>query len=203
MPAKGQRRKQQIIETAKEMFMTQGFQSSHIGQVCDQLNIARGTVYQYFGNKREILYAILDDVQEQIGDIFDADDLSEYMKTNPNKEAAAQFLSERLTKCIRTLISEPIVIKLIFKEISGIDDEVVVKVQKFVDGISKTIQKDLEEVKTRGHYRKNINADVVTKVIIGGVLFLVHECERQKKDPLAKETVAAITETILSGISTN
>ena len=201
MPAKGQRRKQQIIETAKEMFMTQGFQSSHIGQVCDKLNIARGTVYQYFGNKREILYAILDDVQEQIGDIFDIDDLSEYMKTNPSKEAAGAFLTERLTKCIRTLISEPIVIKLIFKEISGIDDEVVVKVQKFIDNISKIIQRDLDEVKNRGHYRKSINAEIVTKIIIGGVLFLVHECERQKKDPLAKDTVAAVVETIVNGIS--
>ena len=201
MPAKGQRRKQQIIETAKEMFMTQGFQSSHIGQVCDKLNIARGTVYQYFGNKREILYAILDDVQEQIGDIFDIDDLSEYMKTNPSKEAAGAFLTERLTKCIRTLISEPIVIKLIFKEISGIDDVVVVKVQKFIDNISKIIQRDLDEVKNRGHYRKSINAEIVTKIIIGGVLFLVHECERQKKDPLAKDTVAAVVETIVNGIS--
>ena len=88
MPAKGQRRKQQIIETAKEMFMTQGFQSSHIGQVCDKLNIARGTVYQYFGNKREILYAILEEVQEQIEDIFDADDLDAAVMVEQNSVVA-------------------------------------------------------------------------------------------------------------------
>ena len=63
MPAKGQKRKQQIIDTAKEMFIQNGFQSTHIGQVCEKLNIARGTVYQYFGNKREILYAILESVE--------------------------------------------------------------------------------------------------------------------------------------------
>jgi AcrR family transcriptional regulator len=200
MPAKGQRRKQQIIETAKDMFMTQGFQSSHIGQVCDKLNIARGTVYQYFGNKREILYAILDDVQDQIGDIFDLDDLIEFMKTNPTKDSAAQFVTERLSKCVRTIISEPIVIRLIFKEIQGVDEEVNVRVQRFIDGISKILIKELDEVRGRGHYRKAINADVVTKIIIGGGLFLVHECERQKKDPLAKETVSAFVDTILAGI---
>lgn len=42
MPAKGQKRKQQIIDTAKEMFIQNGFQSTHIGQVCEKLNIARG-----------------------------------------------------------------------------------------------------------------------------------------------------------------
>ena len=200
MPAKGQRRKQQIIETAKEMFMTQGFQSSHIGQVCDKLNIARGTVYQYFGNKREILYAILEEVQEQIEDIFDADDLVEFMKTNPTREAGSHFATERLYRCIRTIISEPIVIRLIFKEIQGVDDEVQLKVQKFIDAISRILIRELDEVKSLGHYKKSLNPDVVTKIIIGGGLFLVHECERQKKDPLAKETVSAVVDTILEGI---
>lgn len=200
MPAKGQRRKQQIIDTAKEMFMTQGFQSSHIGQVCDKLNIARGTVYQYFGNKREILYAILDDVEDHVNDIFDIDDLGEYMKSNPSKEAAEQFVMDRLTKCVRTLIGEPILIKLIFKEIQGVDDEVILRVQKFMDNVSKIIARELEEVRSRGYYRKSINSELVTKVIIGGVLFIVHDSERHKKDPLAKETVSAMVDTIISGI---
>ena len=200
MPAKGQRRKQQIIDTAKEMFMTQGFQSSHIGQVCDKLNIARGTVYQYFGNKREILYAVLDDVEEHVNDIFDIDDFGEYMKSNPSKEAAEQFVMERITKCVRTLIGEPILIKLIFKEIQGIDDEVMVRVQKFLDNVSKIIAREIEEVRNRGHYRRTINPDVVTTIMLGGVLFIVHDAEIHKRDPLAKETVNSVVDTLINGI---
>ena len=75
MPPKGERRKQQIINTAKEMFIEKGFQSTHIGQVCEKLNIARGTVYQYFSNKKDILYALLDAVVEKIEDIFDLDEV--------------------------------------------------------------------------------------------------------------------------------
>ena len=200
MPAKGQRRKQQIIDTAKEMFMTQGFQSSHIGQVCDKLNIARGTVYQYFGNKREILYAVLDDVEEHVTDIFDIDDFGEYMKSNPSKEAAEQFVMDRLTKCVRTLIGEPILIKLIFKEIQGIDEEVIERVQKFLDNVSKIIAREIDEVRNRGHYRRTINPEVVTTIILGGVLFIVHDSEIHKKDPLAKETVTAVVDTLINGI---
>ncbi len=51
MPAKGQKRRQQIVDIAKKMFIEKGFQSTHIGQVCEELNIARGTVYQYFGKR--------------------------------------------------------------------------------------------------------------------------------------------------------
>jgi AcrR family transcriptional regulator len=201
MPAKGQRRKQQIIDTAKEMFMSQGFQSSHIGQVCDKLNIARGTVYQYFGNKREILYAILDDVEEQVTDIFDSDDLADFLKSNPGKETISGFIVNRLTNGIKTLIAEPIVIRLIFKEIPGIDQEVSLKVQKFLENVSKIIINDMEEIRSKGYWRKSINSDVSVKIIIGGVLLLVHEYDHLKKDPLAKEVVTSYVDMILYGLS--
>ena len=45
MPAKGQKRKQQIIEVAKSMFIEKGFQSTHIGQVCDELKITIMVLY--------------------------------------------------------------------------------------------------------------------------------------------------------------
>ena len=87
MLSKGHKRKQQIIDTAKEMFINNGFQSTHIGNVCEVLNIARGTVYQYFKNKREILYAVFDTIDEQIDDIFDADELKDFLKKSNSQKA--------------------------------------------------------------------------------------------------------------------
>ena len=101
MPPKGERRKLQIINTAKEMFIQNGFQSTHIGQVCEKLNIARGTVYQYFSNKKEIIYAILDAVIEDIEDILDPDDINEFMDKSPDSKAMQKFIMERISgrKC--------------------------------------------------------------------------------------------------------
>jgi AcrR family transcriptional regulator len=96
MPPKGERRKQQIVDTAKNMFIDNGFQSTHIGQVCEKLDIARGTVYQYFRNKKEILYAILDVVLESIEDIFDQDDFNEFFTGNPSSESVLVFINKRL-----------------------------------------------------------------------------------------------------------
>src|SRR4030042_51805 len=123
MPPKGERRKQQIVNTAKKMFIDKGFQSTHIGQVCEELDIARGTVYQYFRNKKEILYAILEVVLEKIEDIFDQDDFNEFFSGDPSTEKVLEFVNRRLSSCISVLLSEPMVIKLIFKEIVGVDEE--------------------------------------------------------------------------------
>jgi AcrR family transcriptional regulator len=200
MPAKGQKRKQQIIDTAKEMFILNGFQSTHIGQVCEKLNIARGTVYQYFGNKREILYAILEAVEEKIDDIMDPDDLRDFLKANPVQKAMVKFESERVASCISTILSEPIVIKLIYKDIAGIDEEVITRISKFLEYITKVVSRDVDEIKRKGVYKKNVNPDITALMLIGGVMYVVYDYDRKKMNVLDKEVVEAIVSNYLYGV---
>lgn len=200
MPAKGQKRKQQIIDTAKEMFIQNGFQSTHIGQVCEKLNIARGTVYQYFGNKREILYAILESVEEQIDDILDPDDLRDFLKTNPVQKSVLKFVTERLTECINAILNEPIVIKLVFKDIVGIDEEVVARVYKFLEYITKAVTRDTDEIKKKGVYKKTVHAEITALMLIGALMNVVYEFERKKINVLDKEVVDAIVSNYLYGV---
>lgn len=200
MPAKGQKRKQQIIEIAKDMFIQNGFQSTHIGQVCEKLNIARGTVYQYFGNKREILYAIMEKVEEQIDDILDMEDLRDFYKGNPNAKAISKFITDRLAAIISALLEEPIVIKLIYKDIIGIDAEVIARVHKFQEFIAKLLTRDVEEIKKRGFYKKNLNSEITALMLIGGVQFIVYEFTRKERNVLDKEILEAIVNNYIVGV---
>ncbi len=200
MPAKGQRRKQQIIDAAKEMFIKNGYQSTHIGQVCDELDIARGTVYQYFGNKREILFAILEGVEEQFDDIFDVDDLEEYLQTKPNKDSIKKFIMTRMSSCIKALLSEPIVIKLMFKEIAGIDDEVVQSVDEFVEYITKILVRDFETLREKGIYKKNLDSLLTAQMLTGGVLMILHQCESAGKGFPGADIIELVTENFLFGV---
>lgn len=200
MPAKGQKRKQQIIDTAKEMFIQNGFQSTHIGQVCEKLNIARGTVYQYFGNKREILYAILETVEERIDDILDPDDLRDFLKGNPVQKNVLKVITERLTGCINAILSEPIVIKLIYKDIVGIDDEVVARVGKFLEYVTKVVTRDLDEIKKKGVYKKSLNPEIGALMLIGAVMYVVYEYDRKKMNALEQEVVESIVSTYHFGV---
>jgi len=200
MPAKGQKRKQQIIDTAKDMFIQNGFQSTHIGQVCEKLNIARGTVYQYFGNKREILYAILETVEEKIEDVLDVDDLRDLLKTNPQPKMVLKFVMERMFGCINAIINEPIVIKLIYKDIVGIDEEVVSRVTKFLENVNKIVAREIEEIKKKGIYKKTTNSDITALMLIGAVMYIVYDFDRRKLDVLDKEVVDTMVQNYLSGV---
>ena len=199
MPPKGERRKQQIVDTAKKMFIEKGFQSTHIGQVCEELDIARGTVYQYFRNKKEILYAILDVVLEKIDDIFDKDDFNEFFKTAPDSARVLEFVSRRLVACISVLLGEPIVIKLIYKEIVGVDDEVNERVGRAIVEIKKVVAQEVEELMRRGVYKPGLDPRVTATMIIGGVMLVVYEYDRMKRDVLDSALIESIARHYLHG----
>lgn len=201
MPAKGQRRKQQIIDTAKTMFINNGFQSTHIGQVCEELDIARGTVYQYFGNKKEILYAILESVEEDFDDIFDVDDLEEFLATKPDYDTLKGFLVDRLSLSIKSIVSEPIVIMLHFKQIVGIDEDVVQNVENFVEYVSKTLIRDFEMLKDRGVYKKEMNSQIAATMLVGGVMLLVNKYKGHEEDILKKGIIASLADNFLHGVA--
>ncbi len=199
MPPKGERRKQQIIDTAKAMFIEKGFQSTHIGQVCEELDIARGTVYQYFSNKKEILYALLNSVIEQIEDILDQDDLDDFLKDNSNDADVEKFITDRIIESIRVILSEPIVIKLIFKEIAGIDEEVTETVNNSIEKIRSVIAEEISKLIEMKVFSSQIDSEITASMLIGGIMLLVYEYDKKNKDILNDSVVSSIVENYLNG----
>ena len=51
-------KRQAIIEAAKELFVTQGYENTTIAQVAKEARVAVGTVYLYFKNKLELLWGV-------------------------------------------------------------------------------------------------------------------------------------------------
>lgn len=200
MPPKGERRKQQVIQTAKDMFMENGFQSTHIGQICEKLDIARGTVYQYFSNKKEILYAILSTLEEEVEDILDPDDIKEYYNSGMDQKSFDRLIMDRISASISVIVNEPILIKLIFKEIAGIDQEVIDMVNKTVARIINIISKEVEINKANGVFKPSLNSNISASMLVGGISLLVYEYDLNKKDVLDKAVIESIANNYLKGV---
>ena len=200
MPPKGERRKQQIIDTAKEMFIEKGFQSTHIGQVCEKLDIARGTVYQYFSNKKEILYSLVDSVIEQVKDVLDQDDLREYLNKKPEQAEVVELITKRISSSIKMMLSEPIVIKLIYKDILGIDNEVIDHVNRSIEIIRDIIAEEVTELKGRGFFRDDIDPIITASMLVGGIMLIVYEYDKIGDDVLKTEVIDSIARNYLNGV---
>jgi AcrR family transcriptional regulator len=57
---RGEERREQILDCALAVFASKGFHEASIADICVQAQIARGTLYQYFADKRDVLAALID-----------------------------------------------------------------------------------------------------------------------------------------------
>src|SRR3954453_22537309 len=60
--ADGSAKRRQIMDGAREMFLTQGFDAASMGEIARAAGVSKGTLYVYFKNKEQLFEAI---VQEQ------------------------------------------------------------------------------------------------------------------------------------------
>jgi len=58
-------RRQEIIDTARLMFMEYGFEKTQMADISKKMNVAAGTVYHYFKSKTELLYAVIDELMDE------------------------------------------------------------------------------------------------------------------------------------------
>lgn len=57
-------RKEEIIQCACQLFLTQGYDKTTMKDVMDNLQIAKGTIYHYFRSKEELLEAVIETIAE-------------------------------------------------------------------------------------------------------------------------------------------
>ena len=63
-------RRQELIETARVLFMSQGYEKTMVGDIVRQVGVAQGLFYYYFRSKQEIFLAVINQfTEERIGEL--------------------------------------------------------------------------------------------------------------------------------------
>ncbi len=57
---KGQRTKQQLLETAYELFVLKGYDNTSVDEIIERCGIAKGTYYYHFESKEQMLAEVID-----------------------------------------------------------------------------------------------------------------------------------------------
>ena len=66
--ARVQRRRRQILDAATEVMSETGFHATAMQSVAERAGISVGLIYQYFGNKDDLLVAVIVDILEDFRD---------------------------------------------------------------------------------------------------------------------------------------
>lgn len=66
LTARGQRRRQELLELAAHLFATKGYHPTSVADVVEGLGVGKGVFYWYFASKEELFRQILVDAQRDL-----------------------------------------------------------------------------------------------------------------------------------------
>src|SRR5882724_9722969 len=101
-------KRRQIIEGARTVFLTQGFDAASMSDIARKAGVSKGTLYVYFKSKDELFEAI---TEEQCGmqaeRVFELDNADHDVAAVLSRLGStfAQFMCNRSTSPIRTVIA--------------------------------------------------------------------------------------------------
>src|SRR5256886_16520870 len=94
-------RRAQILAAAKRVFARRGYHDTNISHICDDLGIARGTLYQYFENKKALFSALIEGLLERVREaVTGAPPLEVPAGFRPSAEQVMRYATRNLRRIL-------------------------------------------------------------------------------------------------------
>ncbi|WP_281279222.1 TetR/AcrR family transcriptional regulator [Nocardia yunnanensis] len=152
-----------MVDAAFEVFTAHGYEATAISQVAARAGIGQGTVYRYFGSKREILDHVIDLANEKVIEAMElplvfgaANDVGELV-------AAVRAAVERLWSL---LDREPRLLRLLVVEAGAIDPELSHRLFGLEAMTASLIAGELTRGREEGWIRRDIDPEVLGHTIL-------------------------------------
>ncbi len=181
-----ERRRREIIEAAARIFAERGYAQTTIREIAAAADLAEGTLYNYFRNKRDILLAILEQMQRPV------DVLLEEVQELDSREDFIALVERGLHIFVsqldftRTLLAE-----------AWLDDDVlekfvIARLQHVGSRIRAFVAKRVE-----GGVFRPMPPELVSQMILGMVLGVTLPVLRGQEDVPSKERCHLLAETVV------
>jgi AcrR family transcriptional regulator len=162
-------RRAQLLDAAKRVFVRRGYPRTNIADICKEAGVARGTIYQYFRNKRDVLIALLDDVAARVAKV-----LAERPSVKVPRGAAVpaalivQFCRARLREMLAALFADEEILRLLLRDARGLDGVVDRAVDKIDSMIAREMEADIRAAQA-GRVMRKVPPKLAARYLLGGV----------------------------------
>jgi AcrR family transcriptional regulator len=162
-------RREQILDCALRVFSQKGYHGASIADICASAGIARGTLYQYFEDKRDVLVALADRITRRITDaVAKRPVLAIPEGFVPTEAQAIRFVEARAAEILRIVFEDALTTRLILRAGRGADgvvDDILRRIDSELLGV---IENDLTESIRAGVLRP-LDVKLVARFFLGGL----------------------------------
>ena len=155
-------RQAQILEAARDLFVERGYNATTVDDIVGRVEVARGTFYLYFPDKRAVLAALVDGFFERVTAAIHSIDLAD--ATRP---PVAQ-LRANLHRLCELSLAEPAMVKILLYDVPGLDSELDAKLRDFYAALRRFLEESLSEGQRIGLVRDGDRA-IMVALGLGGL----------------------------------
>lgn len=195
----GDERREQILDCALEVFARKGFHDASIADICARAQIGRGTLYQYFKDKRDVLAALIDRIVLQViraVEEWTPLDVPPDMPWTAADNVA--FIEGRCHQIMQVVFADTDTASLILRmaRSTGFVRDTLARIDDHVVG---AIEADVRTGLERGLLRP-FEPHIVAQFIVGGIEKLVVSALDDGRAPDIARITREIAELVSSGI---
>ena len=197
-------RQRQILACAKRVFAERGFHAANVSHICEAAGIGRGTLYQYFANKRSVLTAILADALERVRQLMERQSAESRRMPRPEKvtrASAIAFSAGQLREVLGVVFDDDDTLRILLREAVGLDVDVEAILGSIDEAFIGVVERDICVAQEAGYIRA-LDARAVATMVVGAVEKLALAALRSAApvdlDKLAQEAARLLSIGMLS-----
>src|SRR5512147_661980 len=129
---RAQRRKQ-LLSHARDVFAEKGYHAAKIDDIVAHANVARGTFYLHFDDKRGIFEELVDDILNRIGNAIVR------IRVDEASPPPLLQLRDNVQRVLEVGLGDPGMTKILLKNAAGLDPDFDRKVRAFYRAIEELL----------------------------------------------------------------
>jgi AcrR family transcriptional regulator len=185
-------RRAQILGIAKRLFARSGYHRVNVADICDAARIGRGTLYQHFRNKEQVLLALLEDVVGRVDHSVRSRTRVADARIDPrDPDAIVGFCERQLRHTLDAIFSDEATLRLVFRQAraaEGLVQRTLARIDKLVLG---AIEADMRDAQRAGAVVAG-DVQLFARFVLGG-LEKVLVMTLQNDEPLDLDAVVRQT----------
>jgi AcrR family transcriptional regulator len=164
-------RRAQILDAAKSIFARRGYHGVNVEDICNEARIARGTLYQHFDNKHDVMLALMEELAARVANVLET---RPQLLPPPREHAQlplaiiVAFCKGRLRQLLDAVFVDEPTLRLLLREARGLEgsvDRVMATIDRL---ILRALEADLKAAQEAGFLRAG-SSKLIARYLLGGV----------------------------------
>jgi len=163
---KKESRREQILSCAARIFAKKGYHATSISDICKKSDVARGTIYLYFKNKRDIFDTL---IKNFTGDIF-----RRISVFTPGEALQPQF-NRNMCAVVDIITQNKDLTKIMVSEAVGLDAEFDHQLILFYARLVEYVEGALTMLQKNGDISKHVNVRLLAYALVGAIKEIAYQ----------------------------